>query len=301
MILVFGSINTDLVARVREIPRPGETALAPGYEVLPGGKGANQAVAAARARRDGGMPVRMAGAVGADAFGRAARADLLAAGVGADDVAEVALPTGCAFITVSEHGENAITVAAGANRLAAAPAMPASLRVLILQMEVPAPASLDAARRAREAGASVILNLAPAPGPEDAPFLADLLAAATHLVANEHEAVAALARLGEAVDDPVRAMRRLGALGGCVGIVTLGAAGAVAFGADGREWRAPATPVAPVDTTGAGDTFVGVLAAGLADGIPLPAAMGRACRAASLACLAPGARAGMPEASSIDG
>ncbi|MBP0446312.1 ribokinase [Roseomonas sp. SSH11] len=303
MILVFGSINLDLVARVRAIPRPGETVLSPRHDRLFGGKGANQAVAAARARRDAALPVRMAGAVGADDFGHAARENLRANGVEVGAVREVPEPTGCAFITVGADGENAITVASGANLSVRAEALPEAalegLRLLVLQMEVPAAEALAMARRARARGAEVVLNLAPAPGEADAPLLPALLAAATILVANEHEAIATLSLLGEDAADPVGAMRRLAERAGLTGIVTLGAEGAVAFGG-GQAWRAPAMAIRPVDTTGAGDTFVGVLAAALAEGMALPAALGRACRGASLACLAHGAQAGMPLAAALE-
>ena len=145
MILVFGSINIDLVARVASIPRPGETVLSPRYVTLFGGKGANQAIASARAS----LPrrVTIAACVGDDAFGRSARDNLNRNGVGADLVTNSTEPTGCAFITVDEHGENAITVASGANAMLTE----ASIRnfgidastVAVLQMEVPFPGSLS--------------------------------------------------------------------------------------------------------------------------------------------------------------
>ena len=157
MILVFGSINIDLVTRVASIPRPGETVLSPRYETLFGGKGANQAVAAARAS----LPrrVTIAACVGDDAFGRSARDNLIRNGVGADLVANSTEPTGCAFITVDEHGENAITVASGANAMLTE----ASIRnfgidastVAVLQMEVPFPGlSASPGRFALSAAAS---------------------------------------------------------------------------------------------------------------------------------------------------
>jgi ribokinase len=160
MILVFGSINIDLVARVASIPRPGETVLSPRYVTLFGGKGANQAIASARAS----LPrrVTIAACVGDDAFGRSARDNLNRNGVGADLVTNSTEPTGCAFITVDEHGENAITVASGAN----ATLTEASIRnfgidastVAVLQMEVPFPGSLSVARQVRAVGGRVIWN-----------------------------------------------------------------------------------------------------------------------------------------------
>lgn len=301
MILVFGSINLDLVARVQAVPRPGETVLSPRYDILFGGKGANQAVAAARARRDAGLLVRMAGAVGTDDFGRSARENLQANGVDAAAVRDVSEPTGCAFIAVGATGENAITVASGANLAVTDAAVPdpllEGLRVLVLQMEVPVREVLAMARRARARGAQVVLNLAPAPA--DARLLPELLAATTVLVANEHEALAAAAPLGGRETDPVEAMRQLARRSGVTGIVTLGAGGAVTFTPEGASWRAPALAIRPVDTTGAGDTFVGVLAAALAEGTAQPEAVARACRGASLACLSAGAQPGMPRAEQL--
>ena len=203
MILVFGSINIDLVARVASIPRPGETVLSPRYETLFGGKGANQAIAAARAS----LPrrVTIAACVGDDAFGRSARDNLDRNGVVADLVANSTEPTGCAFITVDEHGENAITVASGAN----ATLTEASIRnfgidastVAVLQMEVPFPASLSVARQVRAVGGRVIWNFAPAPSKFSATDLSDLVNATDIFVVNEHEALAAAALLGRATDE----------------------------------------------------------------------------------------------------
>lgn len=304
MILVFGSINLDLVARVRAIPRPGETVLSERYDLSFGGKGANQAVAAARARKDTALAVRMASAVGEDDFGRSALDNLARNGVDIAAVRAVGLPTGCAFITVSAAGENAITVASGANRAVSGAALPDALlegvRVLVLQMEVPPAEALAVARRARARGARVLLNLAPAPGEAEAALLPALLAETDLLVANEHEALTALALLGEAETEPEAAMRRLATRCGEAGIVTLGRAGALAFTAAGEVLRAAALPVEAVDTTGAGDTFMGILAAALAEGMALAPALSRACAGASMACLYPGAQAGMPNAAALD-
>ena len=152
MILVFGSINIDLVARVPSIPRPGETVLAPGYELFFGGKGANQAVAAARATSGSGRVVAMAGRVGNDEFGRAALANLDRNGVTTGAVATGPEPSGCAFITVEESGQNAITVASGANRMVRAGNVHGRFDqedIVVLQMEVP----FSRVARARPAGA----------------------------------------------------------------------------------------------------------------------------------------------------
>ncbi|KLK92436.1 ribokinase [Microvirga vignae] len=295
MILVFGSINIDLVARVASIPRPGETVLSPGYETLFGGKGANQAIAAARAS----LPhrVALAGCIGDDAFGRSARDNLSRNGVVADLVANSTEPTGCAFITVDEHGENAITVASGAN----ATLTEASIRnfaidastVAVFQMEVPFPGSLSVAQRVRAAGGRVVWNFAPAPSKFSEPDLSDLVNATDIFVVNEHEAIAAAALLGcetAALEEAGAHLSRTG----CICVVTAGARGAFAFHPDGHHETVEAKPIRPVDTTGAGDTFVGILASSLDEGFPFTTALERACLGASLACLAHGAQTGMP-------
>ncbi|HYG86697.1 MAG TPA: ribokinase [Azospirillum sp.] len=305
MILVFGSINVDLIARVPAIPRPGETVLSAGYTTAFGGKGANQAVAAARARTSPAVPVLMAGAVGDDAFGRDAVANLAAHGVDTAAVQTVSEPTGCAFITVDHAGENAITVASGANRaVSAAHLADTALRsggTLVLQMEVPAGESVAMARRARAAGMRVLLNLAPAPAGLTPEALRGLLEPVDVLIVNKHELHAASSVLCPQVsgDDETRAVA-LAAAAGLVCVVTRGAAGAMAAEPSGALTQAPALPVEPVDTTGAGDAFVGVLAASLTEGQPLPAAMRRACVGASLACRALGAQAALPDADAID-
>lgn len=303
MILVFGSINIDLVAKVAAIPAPGETVLSDGYEKAFGGKGANQAVAAARA--GAGLPVRMAGAVGDDGFGREAVANLAAQIVDTGGVEVVGLPTGCAFITVDARGENAITVGSGANRKVSADAVSDALlaetKVLVLQMEVPGRENLAIARRAKAAGATVVLNIAPVAADLPAVLAAELLAVTDVLIANEHEALALEASLAL----PTSANERAAIAGlarryALTGIVTLGSKGVLAVEADGRETAVPALPIVPVDTTGAGDTFVGILAVGLARALPLQTALQRAAIGASLACLGFGAQAAMPDAAAID-
>lgn len=299
MIVVFGSINIDLVTRVDAIPRPGETVLAARYETLFGGKGANQAVAAARISPPG--RVAMIGRVGDDAFGRMCVDNLAANGVSVEGIAAGSEPTGCAFITVDARAENAITVASGANGVlgeAAMPAMPEAA-TLILQMEVPFAASLGAARRARAERGRVIWNLAPVPHDLHAEDLRLLLEATDILVVNEHEARAAAALLGLPEADPRKAAARLAASGGVTCVVTAGAEGAVAVHPDGNHVAAKAAEVQPIDTTGAGDTFVGILAVQLAEGRGWASALARACHGASLACLSPGAQAGMPSADAL--
>jgi ribokinase len=283
VILVFGSINIDVVVPVPELPRPGETVLGGDYALFPGGKGANQALAARRA----GATVAMAGAVGTDAFAPLALANLRAAGVDLGLVQEVGRPTGCALIMVGASGDNLIAVAPGANHIAKAALVPDALlgptTIVLCQMEVAAAENVALFRRARHAGARTVLNLAPAL-PLDPAIFADI----DIVVANQDEA----ATLG----DPAGLARHLRQ--GLV--VTRGAAGAIAFPGAGSQIEIPALPIAPVDTTGAGDAFVGVLASGLDDGFALAAALRRASAAAALACLATGAQSALPERAAID-
>ena len=284
MILVFGSINIDVVVPVPLLPIPGETVLGGDYALLPGGKGANQALAACRA----GAAVMLAGAVGNDAFAALALENLRRDGVELSLVRQVERPTGVASILVGADGENLIAVASGANHDAAAAGIPDGLlgpdTVVVCQMEVPAAENWALIRRAHAAGVRTVLNLAPA-----APVDPALFAAIDILVANAGEAAA----LG---GDPAAVSRRLRqAL-----VITRGAAGSTAYFADGSRIDTPALAIEPVDTTGAGDTFVGVLAAGLDRRLPLAAALRHASAAAGLACLAHGAQTAMPDAAAIE-
>ena len=297
MILVFGSINVDLVARVATIPGPGKTVLAPSYERHFGGKGANQAVAAARLAAPG--RVAMAACVGDDGFGRESIDNLAANGVAANLVRFGTSPTGCAFITVDARAENAITVASGANLSPDAGDVPDALltrdTTLVLQMEVPFAQSLALATRTRQAGGRVIWNCAPVPDGFPAAGAAALLAASDVLIVNEHEAADIASILGH----PDGAIARLieGTATRC--IVTAGADGAFAYTPDGETFHAPAPRIEPIDTTGAGDTFVGAVAVAFDEGASLPEALDLGCRAAALSCLAPGAQAGMPHRSAL--
>jgi ribokinase len=305
MIIVFGSINMDLVARVPRIARPGETVLSPRADSFFGGKGANQAVAAARIGRGGPVRVAMAGAVGNDPFGAACLKNLEANGVDVEAMRITDEPTGCAFITVDGTGENAITVASGANTALRSNDLPESLlsraTTVVLQMEVSLADSLDVAARARRSGARVIWNFAPVPSTTDRSVMAELLETTDVLVVNEHEALAIADIMGEPVgDDYLRAATVLAREFGPTSIVTAGARGAYAIPNDGTQTHAAVPPIIPVDTTGAGDTFVGVLANGLAEGLEIGRAMKRACAAASLSCLTAGAQAGMPDRDALE-
>lgn len=297
MILVFGSINIDLVAPVATIPRPGETVLGGAYSTLFGGKGANQAVSAAR--MSGPDVVRMVGCVGDDAFGRLCRDNLARNGVAVDGVTtDDAAPTGCAFIVVDRNGENAITVASGANaQLGPVSLSSADLSgrsVGVFQMEVPLPGSLAVAGQIKAAGGTVIWNLAPVPENLDAWQLREILQVTDYLVVNELEALRASALLGGEAEGFEAAAAQLAYRGATSCIVTAGSKGAFIFAQQGDRRHIPALPIEPVDTTGAGDAFVGILAASLHQGHDIAAACADACLGASLACLKLGAQPALP-------
>jgi ribokinase len=284
MILTFGSINADLIVPVPNLPQPGETVLGGSHSLLPGGKGANQALAARRA----GAEVMLVGAIGRDAFAAAAVSSLVIEGVDMRLVRDLELPTGCAIIMVSAAGENAIAVAPGANMGVRSDWVPDELlrpdTMLVAQHEVPVCETQALIRRARRRGGRCVLNLAPA-----LPISLELLPDIDLLVANESEA----ATLG--TDPPGIAGRLRQAL-----VITRGPGGASAFLRDGGRLDLPALAIDPVDTTGAGDTFVGVLAASLDSGVSLEFGLRRASAAAGLACLATGAQTAMPGAAAID-
>jgi ribokinase len=291
MIVVFGSLNVDLVVGVERLPVAGQTLLArEELRTLPGGKGANQAVAAAR----DGAHVVLAGAVGQDALAEIALGTLRAAGVDVTRVRALAAPTGCALICTDLAGRNQIVVARGANARADPEQVEEALlrpaTWVVQQMETTPEATATLLRRARAGGARTILNLAPA-----APLPEGALRAADVLVVNEDEGAWLAAHLGCGPD----AAALHAALGQTWVIRTLGPAGAE-WCAGKDHGQVPAPAVDARDTTGAGDCFVGVLAAGLDRGAPLADACRRATAAASLACTRPGAQAGMPARSEID-
>lgn len=297
--VVLGAINVDERLRVARLPRPGETAVGPGFERGLGGKGANQAAAAARA----GSRTRMVGAVGADASGRWAREVLADAGVDVTAVrAHDDQQTGRAVIAVDDAGENLILVGLGVGaRVAASDAVDALAGVgpgdvVVLQLELPTAVARAAAGAARSAGARVVLNAAPAPAPGD-PEVADLLRQVDVLVVNGPEAAALVGAAEDA--DGAATVEDLARRTGLAVVGTLGATGAVI--ADGTGSTPVAAPrVSAVDTTGAGDTFTGYLAAGLASGLDLTAATTRAVRAASLAVTRPGTLRAIPAADEVD-
>lgn len=291
MILVFGSLNVDLVFEVPALPRPGETVLAAGYAQLPGGKGANQAVAAARV----GASVAMAGVAGDDGFGAAMRAVLVKEGIDTSLIATGTGPTGCAAVAVDRHAENAIVVGSGANREVRADAVPDNAlqraTTLLLQHEVPIEESASLAARAKRFGARTILNLAPA-GLVPAEMFLNL----DFLVTNAHEATSLLG----VPSVPGEAGAALAGRFGVTAIVTQGVAGASLHRPDGTGLRIGALPARPIDTTGAGDAFVGIFAARLDRGRDMADALQWASFGAALACQKPGAQEALPDAAAVE-
>jgi ribokinase len=290
-VVVLGSLNMDLVVTLSRLPRSGETVIGERLQRFPGGKGANQAVAAARL----GAEVAMVGRVGTDSFGDELLSNLKADGVAIDGVdRDPNEPTGAALILVEDGGENMIAVARGAGRVVGDADVARATRglqdrdVLLLQLEIPLAAVTGAARAAKAMGARVILNAAPA-----APLEAGLVSQLEVLVVNELEAEALLGRPAADPAQAEEAARAAVAMGAQSAVVTLGAAGAIL--ADGESiHRIKAQRVEAVDTTGAGDAFVGALAAALAAGAALIEAAELAGAAGAAAVTKPGAQASLP-------
>jgi ribokinase len=303
-VYVFGSINTDLVVYVERLPAPGETVSGGRFAWFPGGKGANQAVAAARA----GARVEMHGCLGDDAYGRERLASLRAAGVSTAGVKVVAgAASGIAQIAVDRAGENTIVVAPGANLAFDGsgidiPAARAGAPVVSLfQNEVPQAVTEGLIARATAAGHLVIWNLAPTVARQPA---AGTLAAVEYLVCNANElaAVTGSPAPGAGRMDDAEIGRRSGELlarGVKNLLVTLGGRGSI-LARCGAMQRQEAFAVETVDTVGAGDCFCGVFAAGLADDLPVPAALRRASAGAAICTTRRGAQDSMPTAAEID-
>ncbi|MFI6923280.1 ribokinase [Nonomuraea spiralis] len=284
MISVFGSANMDLVAYVSEAPKRGETVTGHRFRTVPGGKGANQAIAAARA----GAQVAFLGAVGDDGFGAEMRSTLAEAGVDVHGLRQVPGPSGIAHIVVDDAGGNSIIVVPGANGTVTGPsggdlATIAGSQALLLQLELPMEAVVAAAQAARVSGVPAVLTPAPAQ-----PLPDELLDAVTMIVPNEHEAAditglddpdAAIDALLERVEEAV---------------ITLGSRGALYGARSGERLRVPAITVKAVDTTAAGDTFVGALVVARAEGTPPDDALRFASMAAALSVQRAGASTSMP-------
>ena len=298
MIVVFGSLNVDMLMTVDALPRPGETVLCPGYVLVPGGKGANQACAAARAAGKA-RAVAMVGSVGGDEWGTLAQHLLVDAGVDVAGIGRSDRPTACASIWIDKAGENAIIVASGANLDTAATSMPDRLLIeenwLVLQMEVPIEENFELIDRAHAKGTKILLNVAPARVVPEA-----TLDKVDVLVVNEIEAemVAQQGGMARADGDAAALARTLANRHNLACIVTLGSEGAIAVQGD-QAWRIGSLPITPVDTTGAGDGFVGALASALDAGADLPTAMRHASVGAALACLTVGCQSAYADAHAI--
>ena len=296
MIVVIGSINLDLIATVSRLPKPGETVPGDGFVTAPGGKGANQALAARRAGQD----VRMVGAVGKDAFADQALTLLREGGVDLTKVREAGTATGIAVILVDAvDGENVISIIAGGNgEVAAQDVSGAALSAgdhVLLQLEIPMDAVSASIKAAREAGAVSILNTAPFRA-EAAP----LLAKADYVVANETEFDLYADALSLAGADRSEKMRDFSEKTKRTIVVTLGAEGVAAATPEGF-FKAQGLIIRPVDTVGAGDTFCGYFGASLADGASLEDALRHAAVAGSLACLKAGAQPSIPHKDEVNG
>ncbi|MGR6916891.1 ribokinase [[Actinomadura] parvosata] len=290
MISVFGSANMDLVAYVSKAPKLGETVAGHRFRTVPGGKGANQAIAAARA----GGEVAFLGAVGDDGFGAEMRATLAEAGVDVRGLRQVPGSSGIAHIVVDDDGSNAIIVVPGANGTVTGPsgddlAVIAASSALLLQLELPMEAVVAAAQAGKVAGVQVFLTPAPA-----RPLPAELLDAVSVIVPNEHEAAAitgvegpeaALDALLELVDEAV---------------ITLGSDGALYGARSGERLRVPSVKVDAVDTTAAGDTFVGALAVARTERRGMADALAFASMAAALSVQREGASTSMPTRRQIE-
>jgi ribokinase len=285
MILVAGSANLDFVVRAPHIPAPGETVLGHNFKTYPGGKGANQAVACARA---GGARTHMLLALGLDALAEPLEASLKTAAVETHVVRVPDLPTGTAFICVSDDAENAITVAPGANLALRAEHLPAldGFTHLLMQLESPLDTVMAYARAAKAHGVQVVLNAAPAQ-----PLPHPLMALLDILIVNEGELSVLAGQSGSVASNLARLTVP------CV-VVTLGHRGACAR-SNGTLTLQPAFDLTPVDSTGAGDTFCGVLVAALSQGQGLPQAMSLASAAGALACTRAGAQSSIPEQSEV--
>lgn len=280
MILVAGSANLDFVVRTPHIPAPGETVLGGEFRTYPGGKGANQAVACALA---GAAETEMLLALGEDAFAAPIEQSLRRAGVRAHVVRASNVSTGTAFICVADDAQNAITVAPGANYVLRPSHLPAldGVTHLLLQLEIPLETLIAYAQAAQARGVAVVLNAAPARA-----LPPELLAAVDVLVVNETE----LAMISGIAREIERGLRRIDVPSV---VATLGEHGCCAR--VGQELiRQPAFAITPIDTTAAGDTFCGVLVAGLSRELGMVEALRQANAAAALACTRAGAQSSIP-------
>lgn len=317
VVLVVGAVNVDMVVTAPRLPGPGETVVGPGVERYGGGKGANAAVAAARA----GARVRYVGAVGDDDLGRGALAELRAEGIVVDDVTVYdRTPTGVALIVVDEKGENQIAVGAGANDRVSPDTVRAALRAasgvgcVLVSTEIPGSAVTAAVEEAAAAGVPCVLNPAPVipvlagllkhrplltPNAGELAVLATVVGGADRPRTGDTERVAPESRPPGVPVDALARARELGERTRSAVVVTLGGDGVLVVAPDGATEHLPPCPTTVRDTTGAGDTFNGVLATRLAAGDDLASAARAANAAAALSVAAVGARGGMPSAAAI--
>jgi ribokinase len=286
-VTIFGSAIADIIFRLGALPRPGETVLGEASLPLPGGKGLNQAIAAAR----DGADARFIGCVGDDPNGAMLRAALVGASVNVAGLRKVPGPSGIACVCVDAAGQNQIAVSMGANEQARADQVAeiAHGTTLLLQMEVPPEENARLVLRARAAGARVLLNLAPA-----AQMDRGVLGAVDLLILNESEAAWLGQQLGR-VGDALALHEALG-----IGIAVTKAERGAAVANHAGVFRVPAFDVAVVDSTGAGDAWCGVLAAALDLGMPMDLAVRRANAAGALACTRAGAAPAMPDSAAVD-
>jgi len=294
-VLVFGSINTDLIVYVTSLPQPGETVTGDTWDSFPGGKGANQAVAAARC----GVPAAVYGCLGDDSFGRERLASLEATGVSTSGVkVRPGKRSGVAMITVDARGENSIAVALGTNMLFTPGDVdfpkppPGETWVSLFQNEIPRATTEALIRQAHAAGCMVIWNIAPTIGERPDSRILDCVDC---IVCNRNELKELVGSAG-----PVEEQARV-PLGWGVGsmIVTLGSQGSI-WAREAGILRQEAFPVDSIDAVGAGDCFCGVLAASIASGMPMKAALRRASAAAAISTTRRGAQPSMPTAAEVD-
>jgi ribokinase len=287
-IVVVGSANMDLVGIAEHLPQPGETVLGDNFVMVPGGKGANQAIAAVRA----GASCTFLGAIGSDEFGVTIKARLTASGVDATHLRVTYGTSGVAIVMVDRAGENSIIVSPGANNSFTAlteteSAVVAGADVLLCQLEIPVGTVTAAARAAREAGTTVVLNAAPA-----RPMPPELLADVDLLVVNEVEARAVAGSVADDLQGLLAAVPRV--------VLTLGAGGARYADREGRDERIPGYPVQALDSTAAGDAFTGALAVAWGEGRDVVEAVRWACAAGAACVRRIGASSSLPQRSEID-